>query len=234
MKRVLVYVLSAHNHPYGQMIQTSMETWDRHHLQGVDVRYYCGYPIINTDRIISVPVEESYATIGYKNIEAFNRALQWDWDVMARPNASCFVAKEKLWQFCQGLPNSRVALGVMAPPTPHCGTNREWLWGGGQVILSRDVVESIVAHAHLWKHHLIEDVALGEIIQDLGCQIGPLPSCSINKNETDWTLIAYNGESRKGSFDHIAKDNPNFFFRCKHDPDRTVDADVMRMLTDYL
>jgi hypothetical protein len=235
MSRVLVYVLSAHQHPYGQMIQNSMETWDRNHDQGVDVKYYCGYPIINTDRIISVPVEESYATIGYKNIAAFERALQWDWDFMARPNASCYVHKEKLWQFCQGLKPTGLVMAVMATPTPHCGVQRPFLWGGCQVIMSRDVVEAIVRNAHLWRHDLIEDVALGELVQDLGFTVDvKLPSCSINKNETDWTLISYFGESKKGSFQDIIKGDNHIFLRCKHDADRSVDADVMRLLHDFL
>lgn len=235
MKTVLIYVLSAHTFPYEQMIQTSMQTWDRDYVHGTTTKFYCGYPIINTYRIVSVPVEESYANIGHKNLEAFRRALEWDWDYMARPNASCYVHKERLLAHCQGLPSSGVITGVFAPPTPHCGVTRPWLWGGGQIIFSRDVVEAIVRNGHLWKHHLIEDVAIGELVQDLGfIPDTTLPTCSVNKNPGDWTLISYNGESKSGTFEDIIKDTTHFFFRCKYDPDRTVDREIMYSLKAYL
>lgn len=240
--KVLIYVLSCHEPPYGQMIQTSMDTWDRDPVPGVETKFYCGHPIPNgfaywnsPDRIVSVPVNESYANIGYKNIEAFRRSLEWDWDFMARPNASCYVHKERLYEYCKTLfPYERV-MGIMADASPQCRVDRPFLWGGGQIIVSRDVAEAIVRNAYLWRHDLMEDVALGELIQDMGYSIdNTLPSCSINKGDGDWTLIAYNGESKHGSFDEIIKDAKQFFFRIKHDPDRSVDAEVMRMLKEKL
>lgn len=236
MKKVLVFVLSANTPLYGPMIQTSMDTWDGDAVEGVETIFYSGNPTHpDVNRVWSFPVNEDYAQIGYKNLMAFRKSLELEWDYMARPNASCYVHKNRLIEYCQTLPEKGVVMGVYANAHPYCGISRPFLWGGAQLIMSRDVVEEIVRNDGKWRHDLMEDVALSEIVQDLGfVPSDKLPSCSINKNETDWTLIAYNGESKQGEFPEILRGGNHFFFRVKYDPDRSVDADIMRLLKTHL
>ncbi len=220
------------------MIDTSMRTWDALPVAGVRTVFYCGNPVKpDTERIISFPVEEDYKTIGQKNLLAFPRALEWEWDYMARVNASCFVHKRRLLEHVQGLPALGVVRGLVSAPTHTCGVARPFLWGGGQMILSRDVVEAMMARKSEWRHDVMEDVALGELAQDCGYTLDSgARVCSVNRHEDGWQVIAYNGKPGFNfkDFSDIDRLDDQFFFRCKNDADRKDDAKVMRLLAHHL
>ena len=240
MKKVLIYVLSSHERPYEAMIENSMQTWDRDPVADTKTVFYCGNPVGgDTERVISFPVQESYANIARKNIMAFRKALEWEWDYMARVNASCYVHKRRLLEHCQTLPEKNLLRAIMCGPTIYCGVNRDWAWGGAQFILSRDLVERIVENENLWNHLVMEDVALSEITQHLGVEIDRRAvASSINKHEDGtWGMITYGGESPSFNFSDFSEVNKapdQFFFRVKHDPDRRVDGEVMRLLKEHL
>ncbi len=239
MKTVLIYVLASKKDPYRKMIDTAMATWDAEPLEGSQTMYYTGYPTAgDTDRIISFPVTDELNFVGRITLAAFTHALKhWTWDYLARPNISCYVHKRRLLDHCQNLPERGVIQGIKALPTYHCGVLRPFLWGGGQYILSRDVVENLVGQQARWKHTLMEDVAMSELALDCGHDLGDGLMCSLNKKENDgWNLLAYGG---KPGFDftewkEVSKADDQFYFRCKHDPDRNVDAMVMRLLKENL
>lgn len=232
VKRVLVFVLACPLPPYDQMTGWSKQTWARDKVDGVRVVFYHGRPTqLETEDMVSFPIEEGYHTISAKNLLAFEWALrQPDWDFMARVNASCYVEQNRLSRAVQDLPDTGVARGVFAEPTPHCGTTRRWLWGGGQFIFSRDVVQAIVDHGDKLNHGLIEDVALSELIQDLGFTVDDQGQCcSVNKTDKGWTIISYGGQpsfetEELGNIPH------HFFFRVKQDLNRAMDFEVMRIL----
>lgn len=241
MKTVLIYVLSAHIPPYGQMIETAMETWDAEPLEGTRTVYYGGNPMPaggDTDRIISFPVNEDYKTMGQKNLYAYPAALKWSWDYMARVNASTYVHKRRLLERVQSLPERGVIQGIQSSPTYVCGVNRPFLWGGGNFIFSRDVVEALVANGHRWRHDVMEDVATSELAQDCGFALNNHGIfCSIDKQTDGWLLLSYHGKSGFTFTDFKeleTKADDQYFIRCKHDPDRRVDADVMRQLKQHL
>lgn len=235
MKTVLIYVLSSRKAPYGSMIQTAMDTWDDEPLDGTRTIYYCGRPVGgNTERVMSFPENDELLSVGRITLAAFAHALRdLPWDYIARPNISCYVRKRRLLDHCQELPDRGVIQGIVAMPTYHCGVQRPFLWGGGQYILSRDVVENLVGQQSKWRHDLMEDVAMSELAQDCGHTLSNGMMCSINKKNGDgWNLLAYNGKSGFDFTDwkEVSKADDQFYFRVKHDPDRNVDAAVMRLL----
>jgi hypothetical protein len=222
MKTVLIFVLSSHKPPYDKMIETAKETWDRDALPGTLTWYYCGNPTNNdAARVVSFDSgEEDYKTIGRKNLLAFPWALNLPWDFMARVNASCYVHKRRLLDHVQTLPTHGLIRGICSPPTPACGVNRNFMWGGGQFIISRDVIEAFVAKQDHWRHDVMEDVAMSELAQDLGFTL----DCNglvatVHRDGAQSQLLTYN-----------APEEEQFFFRCKYDPDRAVDANTMRNL----
>lgn len=239
IKTVLIYVLSSHNPPYGEMVKTAMETWDAEPLEGTRTVYYCGNPVGgDTDRVISFPVEEDLNTIGRKNIMAYRRALEWPWDFMARTSQSTYVHKGRLLARIQTLPDRGLIQGIQAAPTWVCGVNRPFLWGGGQFIFTRDTVQMLVANAFKWRHDLMEDVSTSELAQDCGFALNNKGiACSIDKQTDGWLLISSNGKPGFEFTDFAelsTKAEDQFFFRCKYDPDRTVDAEIMRCLKKNL
>ncbi len=239
MKTVLIYVLSSVKPPYGEMIRTAQETWDAEPLDGTRTVFYCGKPVVgNTSRIVSFPVEDELLSVGRITVAAFAHALgQWQWDYLARPNISCYVHKKRLLTHCQSLPDRCVIQGVACGPTWVCGIQRPFLWGGGQFILSRDVVENLVGQQHKWQHSLMEDVAISELAQGCGYALdGTGRMCSLNKNGAGWDVISYGGKPGFSFVDwkDVSKIDDQFFLRVKHDPDRSVDSMVMRLLKQHL
>lgn len=217
------------------MIQTAMETWDAEPLEGTRTVYYCGRPTGgNTDRLLSFDVTDELNFVGRITLAAFTHALkEWQWDYLARPNISCYVRKKALRTHCDGMVKRGVIEGIRAEPTYHCQIQRPFLWGGGQFILSRDVVENLVGRQSKWRHTLMEDVAMSELARECGFDLGNGRMCSIDKNGDDgWNVTAYNGKPgfHFTDWQDVAKADDQYFFRCKNDADRSVDADVMRLL----
>lgn len=241
MKNVLIFVISAQFPPYDRMIATAMETWDDASLEGTETIYYCGAPDRpNSDRIIYFPVEEAYATMGHKDLLAYRWALDCRrWDYMARVNASCYVHKRRLREYAQTLPESGLFRGLIVPNHPYCGVNRPFCWGGGQYVISRDVIAAFVDGAERWRHDVMEDVAMSELAQEAGFALDGNGRCaSINKQpDGNWNCITYGspiGGFEFSEFAEVRRLEDQFFFRCKQDADRNADAETMRLLKQYL
>jgi len=100
-------------------------------------------------------------------------------------------------------------------------------------------VEKLMADKHRWDHDAMEDVAMSTLAWALGIPYGRGKSASI-----DWkpdmqsaSCISWNGET--GGFDfsdfkELNRLEDQFFFRCKHDPDRSVDLKTFDLLFNNL
>lgn len=232
MKNVLILALSCETPPYKEMMETSMRTWDSHSIEGAETIYYCGKSKNkNTDKIVYFNVEESLYSMGHKTLQAFEWAINnKNFDYLARPNSSCYVRKQKLVDYVQGLPEEKLYLGLI---TNSC-YNIEYMWGGGQYILSRDVVELIVKNKHLWNHTYTEDVSIADVLRKLDVPFnGNGNACSINmKPEGGYSCIVY-GEGQSmdfTDFKDMEKLDRQFFIRVKQDLKRHLDLEVMNKL----
>jgi hypothetical protein len=241
MKKVLIFVLSAQIPPWHTMIQQAMETWDSEPLEGTETIYYSGAPEKpHEERALYFPVEEDYKTMGYKDLLAYAWAMEnREWDYMARAHSSCYVHKARLLEEVQTLPDTGVFRGIEIGPTITSGTGeRNWLWGGCHFIMSRDVIAAMLRESKRWKHNIMEDAAMSELVQDCGFKLdGGGKSCSINKTPRGWNCITYGGNVPSfdfSDFAEVARLTDQYFFRVKCDADRAVDADVMRLLKQHL
>lgn len=208
------------------MHQTSRETWDSVHIDGVETVFYFGEPIReNTDKEVYFPIKEGYNTMGHKLLAAFDWALKnREFDYIARVNSSCYVNKSELLRHVQDQPSNNLFAGAIVKG------EREWLWGGGQFLISKDVVEKVIANRARFNHRLIEDVALSHLVSDLGIEFTDGKSCSINRNGDKWRSIGYGYDSYEfTNFDEIRKEGV-FFYRVKQDLNRDQDEFVMREL----
>lgn len=232
MKKVLLLVLSCETPPYDKLMQTSIETWDSPIVDGIETIYYCGKSKkSNTDKIIYLNTHDSFQTMGEKTIEAFEWAVNnKQFDYLARPNASCYVRKKKLIEYVQNLPNSNLYLGLI---TQSC-YNIDYIWGGGQYILSRDVVELIVKNKHKWNHKYTEDVSIADLVTKLGVPMnGNGNACSINKKPDGGYLCIVYGQGASMDFTDFSdmdKLENQFFIRVKQDLKRHEDIEIMHKL----
>lgn len=232
MKKLLILVLSSDFYPYNRLMETSLETWDTVEVEGVETIFYCAQSNkTSTDKVIYLPVDPNLYNIGRKTLLSLEWALEKkEFDYIARPNANCYVRKQKLFDYVQTLPKSGVFTTLEVVTTP------SWGWGGGQTIMSRDVVEAIVSNKHAWNHMEMEDMAISKLILKLGYKFTPAIACSIDRLIGRWRCMSYGGPAsfEFDNFDEMVKAEDHFFFRTKQDYDREKDMEIMRDLFKYL
>ncbi len=226
MKKVLIMVISSQEPPYGEMINTSLNTWDKVEVEGVETLFYCGKPLQqNTDKVIYFPVKESLHSMGKKDLIAYEWALQnKEFDFVARVNSSCYVNKKKLFDYCQTLPVEKIFAGLPVTDTP------KWIWGGGQFIISRDVLQRMVDMKDKWNHNEMEDKAMSYLVNEMGIEYTPSPASSISiRPDGKYDLLCYNADAgfTFSNFAELNKLEIQYFFRIKQDGQRQLEKNIM-------
>lgn len=226
MKSVLILAIGCNLSPWDKMFETSSLTWDSIQVDGVNTIFYFGSPKKeNTDKAIYFDIKESYGTMGEKLLQALEWCLKnKSFDYIARVNSSCYVDKTALIQHVQSLPEYNYVAGIEVEDNP------KWLWGGGQYIISKDVIEKIVNNRNHWNHSLIEDKGLSDIVTKLGIQFSTGKSCTIDKADNDWRCLCYGSESYTFKDFKEIKKGEQHFYRVKQDYDRNIDAYIMNEL----
>jgi len=238
MRRTLILTLSANRSPWWQLMAKQRETWDSIRHDQTSTIYYVGdsYPARFDPPVLHSPTDEHLHNIGHRTVEALEFALTIpDWHFLARPHSSTYVHKRHLVEFVETA-QPELLYGLVVPAGPHEGP---WLWGGGHFVMSRAVVQKLVANKTQWDHGIMEDVAMSRLAASLGIPFGNGKSVSV-----DWktdlksaSCISWNGDT--GGFDFsdfkdLNRLEDQFFFRVKHDPDRSVDLRTMDLLFQNL
>lgn len=228
-KPILILVMSARAQPWGALMDVSMQTWDSELYPNVKTFYYCGFTNeVKKPRTFYSQIPEDLGNLTRRTYEAFKHALLIPgWQHMARPNSSCYVRKSALVEHIKTLPANGVMQGLM------CQSASPYMWGGGQFIFSRDVVERMVEDP--WPLHLMEDVAMSRVADRWGIRMdsnGRL--CSLDKIPEGYRALLYNhGESfcvdddLSGLAERV---EGHYFFRVKQDGQRHLDLELMRKL----
>ena len=151
--------------------------------------------------VIFTPVPFDLELIGLSTIEAFSYVLEnYDFQYIFRTNSSSYVNLQKLLKLTESLPKTGVYAGFEGRILRHIA-----FASGAGYLLSRDIVEEICLSPRLWRHGLIDDVALADFVStSLKTKIGqiPLPRCTAAKLDDAKNL------SRSEIQDH-------FHYRCK-------------------
>lgn len=223
MKSVLLAVIANAGQFYPQLVASSLATWDTAEVPGVETVFYFdreykgGMP-----KTIAVNGAGDLHSMGRRNLLAFDWFLKnRSWDYMARVNASTYVRKQTLLNYVQDIPTSGLYRGLVTD-APHGG---KYCWGGGGFIISRDVVEKIVANGHKMDHREMEDVSLGKLVQECGVTLDGLGRmCSIDHQPVGYVCIVYDGHKGGGfnfaDFDDMNKMDYQHFIRVKQEGQR--------------
>lgn len=231
--KVLILVLSCDQPPYDVMLQTALQTWDTVEVENCESIFYCGQSQKqNTDKVIYLDVREGLFNMGKKTLAAFEWALNnKEFDFVARVHSSIYVDKVALYEYCKTLPTQKVFAGAEA--TSQNGF--QYNWGGVGMVLSKDVVQRIVANKDRWLHQYMEDESMSKLVSECGVPFYQChPACSIDKQPEGWKCISYCGKSKDFQDFSEIKDLGHIFYRVKNDADRTVDETVMRELFKHL
>jgi len=234
MKRILILVVSSQKKPYNVMAETSYATWDSVEVEGVESIFYFSQPYKpNTKKNIYFDVDEQYSTMGYKMLGAFEYALKnCEFDYIARVNSSCYVDKKELIKYVQNIPTENLFQGLIVPKSEH---EPEWIWGGGQFLISKDVIEKFVANKESYNHSLIEDIGISRLANVCNIPYTNGVSCTIDKTENGWRVINYGfGENQEFESFEQFKPQGHFFYRVKCDWNRNMDTFLMNELYNKL
>lgn len=232
MKTVLILVLSSDFSPYSKMIETSKNTWDSVEVPGAETIFYCSQKDNpgkqNTDKVLYFNVGNSLFDMGHKNLAMFEWALaNKEFDYVARVNASCYVDKKALVQYVQNLPTESVFAGTETKSVH--GFN--YVWGGCQYIISRDVIQKIVDNKEQWNHKYMEDESISLLLRELSVPFSVGYSGAIDDMEEHWRCITYgNGESISFTDFRDLKKINHHFYRVKVDGRRHMDEFLMKEL----
>lgn len=235
MKTVLIAVVASAEHPYPQLVRTSLETWDAVPVEGMDTLFYFDNAFKGQlpPKSIIVNADGALNSMGKRDLLAYDWMLKNKaWDYMARVNASCYVRKKKLMKYAQTLPEKNLFRGILA--THYTGN---YMWGGGQYLISRDVVQAMVAHQDRWDHKSMEDESMSFMCRGLGIPLdGTGRACALHdKRPKPWLCLWYdNGQSggwEANNFQEIIqKLGEQFYVRVKQDLRRNIDMEMMREL----
>jgi hypothetical protein len=152
-------------------------------------------------RRIITDTPEDWSLIGLKTILAFNHVLDnYEFDYIFRTNTSSYLDTAKLLEFLEDQPRQNQYAGVVGVTLG----DTKFASGAG-ILLSKDVVQRVCDKADGWKHGLVDDVALADLIQKID---GP----SVEVTEIPRVDIATVGAAQSLSPEIIKQ---NFHFRCK-------------------
>lgn len=231
--KILILVIGCQLPPWDVMPETSQGTWDSVEVENVETIYYFGNPVKeNTGKFIYFPVDESYNTMGHKMMLAFEWALDnKEFDYVARVNSSCYVDKKELVKYVAKFTKENVFAGLRVTASDK---HPEWLWGGGNYVISKDVIKKIFDNRYYLDETIMEDLALSFLVTKLGVPFTDGMACSIDKLENGWRLTGYGAASFEFSdFADVNKSGQSFY-RCKQDYDRSKDEFVMNELYKVL
>jgi hypothetical protein len=230
-------VLSTDKPPYGRLAQTSRETWDAKDVEGVEtIFYFAKSNQPSTHKTLFTTSDDDFYSMGKKTLSAFEDALAHrKFDYIFRANASLYVDKLGLRKYVQNKPETNLAMGVVADCGHFEGERYSFLWGPS-FLLSRDVVERIVANQAFWDHRLMDDNAISRLLTQLGVPLdnrGSMASVAL-KNGAYEFMYYENGVAggvTMQSLSQLREWLPNqFAFRVKDDANRENDVRLMKEL----
>jgi hypothetical protein len=173
--KILILVASSPKPPFDLLQRAQLATWDSFAVPDVTTQYYHEtveqfqplpktwvFPLTVAKQISGRGISPALSGL------AFQRSLNFEWDFLFRTNASSYVHKSRLQEFCQQMPAQRC----------YCGEPWDY-WQGGEildgnyssgcgVILSRDVVTYLANHLGEEPHDKEEDTIIGRCLQGMG------------------------------------------------------------------
>lgn len=209
--KILIMVLSHNdNGIYNRLVETIRTTWDSDIVKDVETLYYYSNNSLDSIKIdgdcLFIPCEDGIHNLGYKVLKSFEYVLEnIDFDYIYKMNCSSYLNKSMLKDIV--LENQRDNLygGFLGR---HNDIN---FASGAGTLLSKDLVKYIVDNKETWDHSLVEDVAIGKILNKVS--ILPMDRVSI--------------------VDGVDIDKINtkcYHYRCKNNHNRENDIVIMREL----
>lgn len=221
MKKILILVMSSPSiEPYGELIKKQKETWDSVFVENVKTIFYYANPEISSPVLhgtnLSINIEENILNNTIKFKKSLQYVINMDWDFIFRTNASSYIDKRRLLNYCQTLPIKGC----------YCGIDGGRFASGSGCFISRDLVECLINNISDNIQHIYEDAFTGDVIERF-CGYGVRGGA---------TRIEYNhSEKKKGLEKILFTEVFPYHYRCKSlDGDRKKDLEAMDTIFKYM
>lgn len=199
LKKVIILVMSSSNPVYQSLENAIKETW--YNLKGDDVEIifykdsgsnnFINQPHFDGVNLI-LPCQDGFYTLGQKTLMAFDWVFKnYEFEYIYRSNLGAFVNVHNLNDFIESKPKTNFYCGIVGKDTYYLGKEVEFASGSGY-FLSNDVVKIILDNQQLWKHHVVDDVALGELLSNFDIKVD---RSAMRKNICDGRTFYQIGET---------------------------------------
>lgn len=230
--KLIILVLSHQNHLYQKLEKCIRETWGSSIHPDVKIFYYYGgnSNLFNNDKIFCNK-EDTFENIGYKTIHTFQVLLEnFDFNYILRTNSSSYIDIKNCLKFLKKKPETLFYNGIIESYWKNSFIFRKHLFkfvSGSGYFLSKDVVLKIIENKEKWDHNLIDDVALGKLLNHL--KVKPTKGKRININFIKNSRLIYLTRFRLNNKYYEDEILENYHFRCKGIT-RELDCQIMKTL----
>jgi hypothetical protein len=164
------------------------------------------------DVIWQLKMPDSLLLQGVKNISAFRKSLEFDFDFLVTTITSTYINTALLQEALSLVPASNY-IGGRIEQSGIMNYQQ-----GSFRVFSRDVVENLVQNSHRYKHWKIEDIAMGDLVSKYYSSLSELPNLTLHSISDVYTLKP---EDLKKTIS----------YRCKAiDGEKRVDSEIMKLL----
>ncbi len=174
--RILVGICSCTS--AAQRRKACRETWMSHPQEGIECRFFLGRrePLPNEPDVVNLWVDDGYSHLPAKGLAFYQWALEnYDFDWLFKCDDDTYLALDRLESLCD---ESDDLIGDMSLSQRGCPS------GGAGYLMSRQLVEKIVAHRDEIPATGAEDIIFGRLAHKLGARslatprlcLSPLPA----------------------------------------------------------
>jgi hypothetical protein len=245
--KIIILIIYSENETYLLMKSIIDQYYNRFKNNNIYF-YYTEYKedqqddTVLVDNIIYVKGKEAYINILYKTVKAFEfiNKLHDDYDFLIRTNISTIIDINNLISFLNLIPSNNIYAGGLIINLnwldPHSGIVDNSLLGlkyiqGTSIILSKNIIDSMIINLDKFKYNLVDDVAIGLYIRE-------------NHNnilEDTHNLIKYNAKIYYCATDYIHNIidvmnciSDNIIFYRHHTENRQTDICKMKLISESL
>jgi|688.fasta_scaffold252851_3 hypothetical protein len=178
MKLIILVLSYDDNGIYTKFYKSQMETWDSVNIGNVSTYYYfgnhecdemCGNKILTS-------ISESFENCGHKLLNSLELIKDLDYDFIFRTNSSSYVDKSILYDNLSKIKDLNYYAGIN-------GNFRNVSYASGSgFVMTKNLVNLILENKSNFEHDLIDDVAVGKLVGDLGVPLYSTERFDINNN----------------------------------------------------
>lgn len=211
--KVLVGICSCNN--AANRRKACRETWLSHPVPGIECRFFLGRrtPMADEPDVTALWVDDGYGHLPAKGLAFYQYALEhYDFDWLFKCDDDTYLALERLESLCD---DRYDLVGDMSL------ANRGFPSGGAGYLMSRGLVEKIVAHGGQVPATGAEDVLFGQLSRELGARVHATPRLFLSHSPAphrlnDQVSAHWCSPGRLHDIETLFHDFPLGVFKGKH------------------